>query len=53
VKVDGKIVLSYTEPPGAQPGQQFERKLNEGTFAFQAHDPGSTILYKNVRVKRL
>ena len=53
VKVDGKIVLSYTEPPGAQPGQQFERKLNEGTFAFQAHDPGSTIMYKNVRVKRL
>lgn len=53
VKVDGKIVLSYTEPPGAQPGQQFERKLNEGTFALQAHDPGSTIMYKNIRVKRL
>ncbi|HUS36674.1 MAG TPA: DUF1080 domain-containing protein [Verrucomicrobiae bacterium] len=53
VKVDGKIVLSYTEPPGAQPSKPFERKLNEGTFAFQAHDPGSTIMYKNVRVKRL
>ena len=53
VKVDGKIVLSYTEPVGAQPGKPFERKLGEGTFAFQAHDPGSTIMYKNVRVKRL
>jgi hypothetical protein len=53
VKVDGKIVLSYTEPPGAQPGKPFERKINEGTFAFQAHDPGSTVMYKNVRVKRL
>jgi hypothetical protein len=53
VKVDGKIVLSYNEPPGAQPGKPFERKINEGTFAFQAHDPGSTVMYKNVRVKRL
>lgn len=24
-----------------------------GTFAFQAHDPGSTTLYKNIRVKAL
>jgi hypothetical protein len=53
VKVDGKIVLSYTEPPGAQPGKDFERKIAEGTFAFQAHDPGSVVMYKNVRVKRL
>ena len=53
VRVDGKIVLSYTEPPGAQAGKPFERKLGEGTFAFQAHDPGSTIMYKNIRVKRL
>lgn len=53
VKVDGKIVIEYTEPPGAQPGNPFQRKLAEGTFAFQAHDPGSTIYYKNVRVKRL
>jgi hypothetical protein len=53
VKVDGKIVIEYTEPPGAQPGKDFERKLGEGTFALQAHDPGSTSMYKNIRVKRL
>ena len=53
VRVDGKIVLSYTEPPGVQAGKPFERKLGEGTFAFQAHDPGSTVMYKNIRVKRL
>jgi hypothetical protein len=53
VRVDGKMVVEYTEPMGAQPGKEFERKLGEGTFAFQAHDPGSTIYYKNVRVKRL
>ncbi len=53
VRVNDRIVLQYTEPAGAQPGKDFERKLSEGTFAFQAHDPGSTIHYKNVRVKRL
>lgn len=53
VKVDGKIVLQYVEPEGAQPGRPFERKLGEGTFALQGHDPGSTIHYRNIRVKRL
>jgi hypothetical protein len=52
VKVDGKIVIEYTEPPGAQPGKDFERKIAEGTFALQAHDPKSTVRYKNIRVKR-
>ena len=53
VKVDGKTVLEYTEPPGAVAGKDFERKLGSGTFAFQAHDPKSVVRYKNVRVKRL
>lgn len=53
VKIDGKTVLEYFEPPGAAAGKDFERKLGSGTFAFQAHDPKSVIRYKNVRVKRL
>jgi len=53
VKIDGQIVLEYTEPPGAQPGTSFTRKLDEGTFALQAHDPKSVVRYKNIRVKRL
>jgi hypothetical protein len=53
VKVDDKIVLQYTEPAGAQAGGDFSRKLGEGTFALQGHDPGSTIRYRNIRVKRL
>ena len=53
VKIDGKTVLEYNEPPGTQPGKDFTRKLDQGTFAFQAHDPKSVIRYKNVRVKRL
>lgn len=53
VKIDGKIAVQYVEPAGAQPGKDFERKIGEGTFALQGHDPGSTIRYKNIRVKRL
>ncbi|MGC3959654.1 MAG: DUF1080 domain-containing protein [Verrucomicrobiota bacterium] len=53
VKVDGKIVLQYIEPAGAQTGKDFERKLSEGTFALQGHDPKSVVRYKNIRVKRL
>ena len=53
VKVDGKNVLQYTEPAGAQAGKEYERKLGEGTFCLQGHDPKSTIRYKNIRVKRL
>ena len=53
VKVDGKTVVQYKEPPGAQPGPQFARKLGSGTFALQAHDPKSVVRYRNIRVKRL
>lgn len=53
VKIDGKTVLEYSEPAGTQAGKDFSRKLDQGTFAFQAHDPKSVIRYKNVRVKRL
>lgn len=53
VLVDGKKVVQYVEPVSAQAGRDFERKLGEGTFALQGHDPGSTIRYRNIRVKRL
>jgi hypothetical protein len=53
VKVDGKIVVQYKEPAGAQPGKDFARKLGAGTFALQAHDPKSIVRYRNIRVKRL
>lgn len=53
VIVDGQRVFEYTEPVGAQPGSDFTRKLDSGTFALQGHDPKSTIRYRNIRVKRL
>jgi hypothetical protein len=51
VKIDGKTVLEYNEPPVSETGRG--KKLGEGTFALQAHDPKSIIHYKNIRVKRL
>ncbi len=53
VKVDGQTVVQYKEPPGVQPGKDFDRKLGSGTFALQAHDPKSIVRYRNIRVKRL
>jgi hypothetical protein len=52
VKIDGERVLEYTEPKGAQPGN-YTRKIADGTFALQAHDPKSIVRYKTIRVKRL
>jgi hypothetical protein len=53
VKINDVLVLEYTEPLGAKPGKNFTRKLANGTFALQAHDPKSVVHYKNLRVKRL
>ena len=53
VRINDKIVLEYNEPAGAPPGKDFLRKLDEGTFALQAHDPKSVVRFKNIRVKRL
>jgi hypothetical protein len=53
VLIDGKKFMEYNEPKGAEAGKDFERKLSEGTFALQGHDPKSLVRYKNIRVKRL
>lgn len=49
VKINDKTVVDYTEPDNVQGTV----KLSAGTFALQAHDPGSTVYYRNIRVKRL
>jgi opacity protein-like surface antigen len=48
-KVDGKTLVDYTEPNDVKGG----RKLSSGTFALQAHDPGSKVYFKSVKVKPL
>jgi hypothetical protein len=53
VKINDQTVMEYTEPADAKPGTPFTRKLDQGTVALQAHDPGSVVRYRNIRVKRL
>src|SRR5258708_11212038 len=53
VLIDDKRIFEYNEPDGVEAGQRFARKLDEGTFALQGHDPNSTIRYRNIRLKRL
>ncbi len=48
-KVNGKTVVVYEEA-GDVKGT---RKLSQGTFGIQAHDPGSVVLIKNIKVKTL
>lgn len=53
IKVNDKVVVDYTEPADYKPAEDYPRQIDEGTFALQAHDPGSTVYFKNIRVKRL
>jgi hypothetical protein len=47
-------VVDYIESDQAwRPEGREELKLSEGTIALQAHDPGSTVFYRNLRVREL
>ena len=52
-QVNGKVVADWTQPSDWKKGANFERILGEGTFALQGHDPGSTVLFRDLMVKRL
>jgi hypothetical protein len=54
ILINGKPTTEWTQPAdwkGA--GGQADRKIGSGTFALQAHDPVSKVLYKSVKVKPL
>ena len=56
VKINDQVTADYTEDADALAKDKSiepARRIGEGTFALQAHDPGSTVLYRNIRVKRL
>lgn len=54
IKLNGKQVVQWTQPGDWNGGREGAgRVLSNGTFAFQGHDPNSTVHYKNVRVKIL
>jgi hypothetical protein len=54
VRVNDVQTITWTQPADWQgvrgtPG----RRLGPGTIALQAHDPASTVLYRNIRIKPL
>ncbi|MEM6468874.1 MAG: DUF1080 domain-containing protein [Planctomycetota bacterium] len=52
--VNGRTLVDYTEPSDKEAfNKSFERRLGEGTFALQAHDPMSKVYFRNLRVKKL
>jgi hypothetical protein len=52
--VNGETMVEYKEPEGGPKHPKFkDRKLSEGTFAIQGHDPDSEVHYRNIRVKVL
>ncbi len=63
IKVEGKhvtimvndtVTVDYEEPNDQKAfSADFERRLGEGTFALQAHDPKSKVYFRNLKVRRL
>ena len=57
LQVNGKTTVEWTQPEGFDPAKELKnmpgRKLGEGTFAIQGHDPKSTTFYKDLFVKAL
>lgn len=54
VKVNDIVTVDYTEPENPKrEGERVNRILKGGTFAIQAHDPGSVIFFKEIKVRPL
>jgi hypothetical protein len=52
--INGELMAEYTESNDpALVEFMAGRRLNGGTFALQGHDPGSTVYYKDIKVKPL
>lgn len=52
--INGMLAAEYTEPDEIYRSKGMEgRVLGSGTFAFQCHDPGSVVYFKNIKVKPL
>ena len=54
ITVGGKTMVEYVEAADREPIADMPgRKLSSGTFALQAHDPGSTAYFREIYVKPL
>lgn len=48
--IDGELVQDWTQPDD----WKFKRKrISSGTIALQAHDPGSKVLFKNMKLREI
>lgn len=53
IKINDKVAVDWEQPADYQAGKDFTRILDKGTIALQAHDPGSTVRFTNIQIKRL
>jgi hypothetical protein len=55
VQVNGKQTVTWTQPADWNGGREGPGRsiTGPGTIAFQAHDPNSTVYYRNVRIRPL
>ena len=54
IRINGKTTVDWTEPEDWEPPEGMPgRRISEGTFALQGHDPNSVVYYKNLMVKIL
>jgi hypothetical protein len=52
--INDKLICEYAEGPTPfRPEDKKGRLLGSGTFALQAHDPGSVVKYRNMKVRIL
>jgi Domain of Unknown Function (DUF1080) len=52
--INDKLICEYAEGPAPfRPADKKARLLGSGTFALQAHDPGSVVKYRNMKVRIL
>ena len=54
IKINDIVVVDYTEPENPKRSEgEVKRLISKGTFALQAHDPGSVVYFKDIMVKPL
>jgi hypothetical protein len=54
ILINGKESTNWTQPDDWKGAKGMpDRKIQPGTFALQGHDPGSKVLYRNIKVKPL
>ena len=51
IRINGKEVVNWTQPADWAPANTAARRIGRGTIALQAHNKGSVVHYKNIRIR--